>query len=473
MKKIILGMTLLAAVGTFTSCSDFLNEEPKLKQSNELTFSTFDGLDAATVALYGMMQSASWYDGQFLLQSELRAGNAKNPISEPGSGRYRQDTQWNYTENSTSSLWSYAYYTIARANNVINHVDATNLGTATQQDANNIKAEALFMRALCHFDLVITYAQPYTVSPDGLGVPVDTVTVNGQPARNTVREVYTQIVSDLKSAESLMSDKYTRSGVDDNAAVASKQAIQALLSRVYLYMGEWQNAADYATKVINSGKYSLADASAYKTMWSASVAPKGGEIIFELYGSNKNDYWDESGWTHLPYILDRGNDGSADVCATKDLVSMYEEGDVRASLYELANGDYFVLKYKGKDGGVPRCVNVPILRLSEMYLNRAEAISNGAAISGVTARGDLEAIATKRGATVPDQFNIFDERRKELAFEGHIVYDYARFKKALTRTDFDGTVNKDIPAAPDYRWAMPIPKREMEANKSMVQNPGY
>ena len=472
MKKIFLGMTLLATVGMFTSCDDFLNEEPKLKQSNELTYATLEGLDAASAALYGMMQSASWYDGQFILQSELRAGNAKNPLSEPGSGRYRQDTQWNYTENSTSSLWSYGYYTIARANNVINNIDATDLQGATKQDANNVKAEALFMRALSHLDLVITYAQPFSYEPDGLGVPVDTVTVNGEPARNTVREVYAQIESDLLLAESLMADNYARTGVDDAAAVVSKQAIQALLSRVYLYMEQWQKSADYATKVINSGKYSLVGADAYKAMWSAAVAPKGGEIIFEVYGSSKNDYWDESGWTHLPYILDRGNDGSADVCATKDLVSLYEEGDVRASLYELSNGDYFVLKYKGKESAVPRQVNVPILRLAEMYLNRAEAISNGAVISGVSARADLQAIASKRGATVPEKFNVFDERRKELAFEGHIVYDYARCKKSLTRVDFDDVKNKDV-AFPSYMWAMPIPKRELEANANMVQNPGY
>lgn len=472
MKKIIFGMSLLAVAGTMVSCNDFLNEEPELKQSNELTFSTFDGLNDAGAALYGMMQSCSWYDGEFILQSELRAGNAKNPKSEPGSGRYRQDTQWNYTESSTSPLWTYAYYTIARANNVINNLPTTDLGNATKQDADNLMAEALFMRALCHFDLVITYAQPYSSDPQSLGVPVDTVTVNGKPARNTVAEVYALIEQDLLKAESLISDDYKREGVDDDAAVVSKQAIQALLSRVYLYMEQWQKAADYATKVINSGKYNLVDAEKYKTMWSASVAAKDGEIIFEVYGSSKNSYWDASGWEHLPYILDRGNDGSADVCATQDLIDMYEEGDVRAELYELSNGDNFVLKYKGKEGAVPRAVNVPILRLAEMYLNRAEAISNGASVSGASARGDLEAIASKRGATVPAQFNTFDERRKELAFEGHIAYDYARCKKSIARKDFDEVKNQNV-SFPSDMWAMPIPKHEMEANPNMVQNPGY
>jgi hypothetical protein len=68
---------------------------------------------------------------------------------------------------------------------------------------------------------------------------------------------------------------------------------------------------------------------------------------------------------------------------------------------------------------------------------------------------------------------VLDERRKELMFEGHIVYDLARTQTALKRNDFDGTVNKDIPAAPDYRWAMPIPKRERDANPNIDQNEGY
>lgn len=475
MKNTMIGLALIATACTFTACSGFLEEEPLMKQSDELTYSTYDGLNQAGAALYGLMQSASWYDGQFVLQSELRAGNAKNPKSIPGSGRYRNDTQWNYSESATSSLWSYAYYTIAWANNVINHLPSADKGDATEQDVNNLMAEALFMRALCHFDLVITYAQSYKCGADNPGVPVVLVTENGKPARNTVGEVYAQVVKDLIEAESLMSDSYARAGVDDAAAACTKPAIQALLSRVYLYMGEWQKSADYATKVIDCGKYALAEGDAYLGMFTAATAPKGGEIIFEVYGSKKNAYWDESGWTHLAYITSwgNGNDGSGDVCATQDLVDMYEAGDIRLQLFQKNENDNLILKYAGKAGSVPRETNIPILRLSEMYLNRAEAIANGAAVSGVSARGDLEAIASKRGATVPGQYNIFDERRKELMFEGHIVYDYARIQKALVRTDFDETVNKDIPAAPDYRWAMPIPKHELDANPNMKQNEGY
>lgn len=472
-------MAILSA-GLFTSCSDFLTEEPKQEQSNELTFATFDGVNKAAAAMYGMFQSDAWYDGEFTLMSELRCGNAKNPTSVPGSGRYRTDTQWIYSDRSTSPLWSYAYYTIARANNVINNLDDKVGVDATQQQVNNVKAEALFIRALCYFDLVITYCQPYNYNAtedDKMGVPLVLVTENGKPARDSKENVYNQIVADLLQAESIMADDYVRSGVTDKAATPTKPAIQALLSRVYLYMNKWQEAANYATKVINNKKYELAPADAYAAMFSAATAPAGGEIIFEVYGSDKNEYWDNSGWAHLPYMTTTDDQGShGDVCATKDLYDLYSEGDVRKSMFKQHGNDYFPTKYSGKPkDSDPKYTNVPILRLSEMYLNRAEAIINGASVQGVTAESDLRKIATVRGASqtaAATKQGVFDERRRELAFEGHITADYARCNKSMTRKDFDDSKNKDV-AFPSYMWALPIPNRERTANPNVAQNPGY
>lgn len=472
-------MAILSA-GLFTSCSDFLTEEPKQEQSNELTFATFDGVNKAAAAMYGMFQSDAWYDGEFTLMSELRCGNAKNPTSVPGSGRYRTDTQWIYSDRSTSPLWSYAYYTIARANNVINNLDDKVGKDATQQQVNNVKAEALFIRALCYFDLVITYCQPYNYNAtedDKMGVPLVLVTENGKPARDSKENVYNQIVADLLQAESIIADGYVRAGVTDKAATPTKPAIQALLSRVYLYMNKWQEAADYATKVISNKKYELAPADAYAAMFSAATAPEGGEIIFEVYGSDKNEYWDNSGWAHLPYITTTDEKGShGDVCATKDLYDLYSEGDVRKSMFKQHGNDYFPTKYSGKPkDSDPKYTNIPILRLSEMYLNRAEAIINGASIQGVTAESDLRKIATVRGASqtaAATKQGVFDERRRELAFEGHITADYARCNKSMTRKDFDDSKNKDV-AFPSYMWALPIPHRELTANPNVAQNPGY
>ena len=489
MKKILLGFAVLSAM-TFASCDGFLEQEPKLSQSNELTLSSYDGLNSATASLYAMFQSQYWFDGEYVLSSEMRCGNAKKPLMEPGSGRYTNVTNWVLNESNTSPVWSYAYYTISWANNVINAVYAPQEGTpvklgefvadlsterfADRADFDNIVGEALFVRALCYHNLVTTYGQSYTYQPESLGVPVVTVTENGSPARNTVAEVYAQIEADLLEADRVMADDYEREGVNDPVASVTKPAVWALLSRVYLYMGNWQGAADYATKVINCGKFNLASAEDYKTMFSASIAPTKGEYIFEVFGDKLNDYWDGSGWAHLSYITNFGDNGSADVCATMDLINLYEAGDVRLAMYQEHEGEYYCGKYTGKEGPQPHTSNVPLIRISEMYLNRAEAIINGASVSGVTAEKDLAAIAAKRGCSTAaaTKQGVFDERRRELAFEGHIFYDYARCQKSLTRTDFDETGNQNV-EYPSYMWALPIPKREMEANPNMEQNPGY
>ena len=363
---------------------------------------------------------------------------------------------------------------------MINNLDDKVGKDATQQQVNNVKAEALFIRALCYFDLVITYCQPYNYNAtedDKMGVPLVLVTENGKPARDSKENVYNQIVADLLQAESIMADDYVRSGVTDKAATPTKPAILALLSRVYLYMNKWQEAADYATKVISNKKYELAPADAYAAMFSAATAPEGGEIIFEVYGSDKNEYWDNSGWAHLPYTTTTDDKGShGDVCATKDLYDLYSEGDVRKSMFKQHGNDYFPTKYSGKPkDSDPKFTNVPILRLSEMYLNRAEAIINGASIQGVTAESDLRKIATVRGASqtaAATKQGVFDERRRELAFEGHITADYARCNKSMTRKDFDDSKNKDV-AFPSYMWALPIPHRELTANPNVAPNPGY
>ena len=134
------------------------------------------------------------------------------------------------------------------------------------------------------------------------------------------------------------------------------------------------------------------------------------------------------------------------------------------------------IKYAGKDKGTPDVSNTIVLRLSEMYLNRAEAITRGATIQGVTAVSDLNAIRTKRGASELSSAGITDvmnERRLELAWEGHHWYDLARTGGSVKRTHYSGAeVNRDIPADSKY-WVLPINKRELDVNENLEPNPGY
>jgi hypothetical protein len=471
MKKLIY-ITILAA--SLASCSEFLTEEPKLTQSDVLTMSNYDGLNSVVAGAYGPFNSSYWYGANYVLSGEISSGNAKNPTNTtdyPGSGRYKIQGKWSYSAESTSPIWAYCYYTISAVNNVLSNIEGKTTSEVSQNDVNNLRAEALFLRALCYHDLVTVYAMPYTSSPDALGVPVVLTTENGKPARNTVKETYAQITSDLIKADSLMDEDYARANLTDAAAGVTKPAIWALLSRVYLYMGNWQKAADYATKVINCGKYNLVSGDDYLKMFTAATAPKDGEIIFEMYSSNKNDYWDLSGWDEMSYITSPSDDqtGSADVCASEDLIKLFSEDDVRLGLYTESKSTWFCLKYAGKKGSsVPKENNTIIFRLSEMYLTRAEAIVNGAVISGVTAEKDMKALADVRGITAesPSKTSIFNERRKELAFEGHYFFDCKRTQTSVTRTD-GGGINMD---GTSKKWAMPIPKHEIDANPNCKQN---
>lgn len=478
MKRTILYICGIASLLGAVSCQDFLTRDPKLSQSTEITLSTYDGLNDATFGAYSALASTSWYGQTWIVDAEMRSGNGKKSDFK-NSGRCIAPYIWNYTETSTSPMWAVCYQVVSRANNVIDNLEGKESSTVTTQDLNNLKAECLFIRAFSYFCNVLTYGQPYTYcvksDKESLGVPyVEHTDPAGLPARETVISNYEKIVRDLLEAESLIDPEYTRATVADPAAVVSVYAIQALLSRVYLYMGEWQKAADYATKVIVSGKFSLWNAEQYKTVWGAEKG--SGEVIFEVYGKRTNAGW--GSWEDLTYLT--SPEGSGDAQAADPLIKTYEEGDVRLALYRTdadnKSGIKWTGKYPGKGDNTPDCNNIIVLRLSEMYLNRAEAIMRGATVPGTTAVNDINAVATLRGASAygsVGQTDIAKERRRELAWEGHYIYDLARWGQGVSRSASDYplcSANLEVPF-PDKKWALPLPKRELDLNKNLVQNP--
>jgi hypothetical protein len=463
-------------VATFTGagCKDFLVEDPILSQSTQLTLATYNGLSDAVHGAYSPLVSPAWYGAAFVLDAEMRSGNGKINI-DYSSGRYTVSYNLNYTATAAPGLWSYAYYVISAVNNVLENIEGKEETDVTEQDWNNLRAECLFLRALSHFDLVRTYAKGYTIAPASPGVPYVLVTdPAGKPARNTVKEVYDYIVEDLKAAEELIASNYVRASVLDKKSAVSKPAIQALLSRVYLYRGEYQSAANYATLVINNPQYSLWQKEELQDVWKEDT-PTVGEVIFEVYGLKSNyfdGYWDAITW-QTKY------DGYADCAASDDIRTLYNPDDERGKLF-IAHPDdnlaWWTTKYAGKGKGTPDVSNTIVLRLSEMYLNRAEALANGALIAGATAQGDLNKIREQRGvsplgSTSPQ--DALNERRLELAWEGHYWFDCARTGTSIIRTDYVGAEdNRNIPADSKY-WALPIPKRELDVNENLEQNPGY
>lgn len=475
MKK-ILKYSLAATILLLTGCQGFLTEEPIMQQSSELSLSDYDGVKNATFGAYAPLASVNWYGASFVLDAEMRSGNGYRDVNK-NSGRYTVPYDLNYTTTSTPALWGTAYFVISSVNNVLDNL-AGKAGSngITQQDVDNLQAELLFLRALAHFDLVRTYAKQYTIDKTAPGVPyVFKTDAAAKPSRDNVETVYNNIVKDLTDAEKLIAADYTREGVADPKSVVSKVAIQALLSRVYLYMGKWQDAADYATVVINTPGLSMWTADKFASSFKAD-AHTDGEVIFEVYGLKSNTYdgyWDAITWMTNP-------DGYSDCAASNDLIDLYEDGDVRGDMFinneDKAPNTFWTTKYSGKDKGTPDVTNVVVLRLSEMYLNRAEAIVRGATVAGVTAVADINAVRTNRGATViasAGMNDVMKERRLEFAWEGHYWYDLARTGGTVTRVHYSGAeVNRNIPADSKY-WVLPINKRELDVNPNLVPNPGY
>lgn len=511
MKKILTISILLSAL-TLTGCKDFLVQEPITSQSTDQLMSTYNGLNNAVAGAYSPLATNYWYGGlYFLLDADTRAGIAAWPLSSDfQSGRMQTGFTLNYNENSTNGPWTYAYYVIFAANSVIEQLEANSASLVssivTQQDLDNIKAESLTLRALGHFDLLRVYSR--NDYPE-LGVPVITVPQEStdQPARNTIAEVYAQIEKDLTDAEALISPDYVRSGVADANATINIWTIRALLARVYLYdatfsgdASKYQLAADYATQVIESGKYTMWKADEYSTVWGNDVG--GGEIIFETYQVQANSY--DAYW-EAPTHMTNPN-GYADVCASPLILKAFEPGDVRGAqagvrdknedgqMYctdtDEKSGDYWPMKYPGKGlgnvTGTPDQNNCVIIRLSEMYLIRAEAMLNGASVAGATAMSDINTIRTNRNATAftanPVLDDIVEEYMLEFCFEGQYWYTMARLVTAgkinygityttdRTEAQRRGTAGIDTD---DRFWALPISRTERDVNPNLEQTPGY
>lgn len=497
MKKLLI--LSFAAIVTFTACEDFLVQEPTLSNITEIQLSDYSGLDMATAGAYAPLSGLSWYGANFILNSELRSGNAQRPsVTQFTSGRLTIPYFLHYDESSTEGLWGMGYYAISAANNVLEVIETKgpeliNL-TYTQKMFDNLKAECLFIRAIAHFDMLRLYCKPTKLD---LGIPIvlkTDKTLSEQPARNTVAEVFDQIEQDLIQASELIDPKYRRAGMIDPTASISLNAIKALMARVYLYQSSWgvknnyQLAADCATWVIKNSGCNMWKADEYTKVWGVEAFDPKGEVIFSVYDNKSNSY---NAWWDGPSHMTNPN-GYADCAASPDLTDLFTDGDIRGSkgvrdgnkddgkvmfctdVDGASNGQLWTMKYYGKGVGdaknSPDFNNIIILRLSEMYLIRAEAQLNGA--TGSNALDDINTIRANRGvepATSASNASLALERRLELNFEGHLWFDLARTTRTITYGDAK-LRHRDGIAEDSPLWALPLPLRELNVNSNLVQN---
>src|SRR4029079_3946833 len=145
------------------------------------------------------MRSANLYGRTLPLKGDIMADNVF--IKPSNSGRYLDFNQYDITtgNGNANGIWASAYVVIKNANLIIN------ASLASNANINQLRGEAYATRALMYFELVRNFARPYTVSPDGLGVPIITnFNTDSLPKRNTTREVYKQILDDLAQAATLV-----------------------------------------------------------------------------------------------------------------------------------------------------------------------------------------------------------------------------------------------------------------------------
>ena len=401
------------------------------------------------------------------------------------------------TQTNTRYFWYISYKIINDANTVIAAVEANATDDPTRKQ---LLGECYFLRAFCHFNLVRLFAKPYTQDKTAPGIILRTSTSDpAQKERSTVEEVYTQIVADAQKAADLM---------DQSRGVmyASKEAAWALLSRVYLYMEDNQNTVDYATKVINSGRFSLVTATEYPTLFAN--ATQSSETIFCIAFTEKEDYGKFGSIASM--IYSNGNSGWGEEYASpsiRALMSKHPE-DVRWSyIVPLKDADgniqtkngipiYYITKFSFQDGS-PTLSSPIMFRIAEMYLNRAEA--NAKLGNTKAALDDVDAIRKNRGLSgslyngvVPNGLTalqvVLNERRIELAFEAQRMYDVYRNKLPMDRsywgyhlpglkeTDIDlskepvGYAN-EIVQPDDPRIIYYIPIDEIQSNPLCTQNP--
>lgn len=400
------------------------------------------------------------------------------------------------TQTNIRYFWYISYKIINDVNTVIEAAEsAPNPDLNTQQ----LLGECYFLRAFCNFNLVRIFGEPYTQNPSAPGIILRTSTSDpAQKARATVEEVYQSIISDAEKSAGLMNQ--TR-GVQ----YATKEAAWALLSRAFLYKNDNDSTIIYSDKVINSGKFTLETADAYPTYFANAVAGSG--TIFCIAFNNLDDYGKAS---ISSMVYSDGNSGWGEEYASKplrDLMSAHPEDTRWSYIIPLKddNGNlqkkngidiYYISKFSFQ-GGSPSLSSPVMFRLAEMYLNKAEAKAKKGMTSA--ALDDIDMIRKNRGlqnalynGVVPAGNNalnlVLNERRIELAFEGHRTFDVYRNKQNMNRTywgyHLPGLKETDINPAQNpsgypnmiVNWNDPkviyyIPIDEIQANPLCIQNP--
>lgn len=499
-----MGCAILAA--SLSSCvNDWLDVAPSDGTDADAALTSSSDLAAARTGMYAALKGNSnlvdYYGQQFFVYGDVHAGDDYQYNNIGGSNRasfyydmnYQTASEFTSSTSSSNVAWKSPYIVIGRANRIIAAAEGGALSDAAEAKAtiDQYAAEAKVLRALAHFDLVRIYGKPYTEDQGAsLGVPLVTGVLesNAKPARSTVAEVYTQVVKDL--TEAISSNALA---TETKPGYVSVWGAKAILSRVYLNMGDYANALSVAEDIIKNSGAALWTRDQYFKAWDAST-PNESEFLFRLNVAGSTDNNDLNGIGNL-----QQRDGYKEMVATKKFVDMLtsDPKDVRNDMFLPAKAEkevavygtnkVFLNKLRGQGGNLRNVTIVPIIRLSEVYLTAAEcAFRNNDKTKAVEYLNDLVKNRTTTVASLATVDNItldriLIERRKELIGEGQRYFDALRNNETITRYTSEAdkgwhkTLSKEAQSFNrDYFKAIAaIPQAEINANPNIKQNTGY
>lgn len=460
-------LTLGLSLG-LSSCDDKLDINPTQSVDATTALNTPANVGSAVVGVYAQLDDPSLYGTNLILVPELMA--ADGYIQFQGSfANFRQlATRTTNSRNATAEItWRGAYEAINQANLIIEALPVvTAAGLRSQYEG-----EARFIRALMYFELVRLYARQY--EPGGanaqLGVPINLVPVQSvQEAsallpRATVAEVYTQVMADLTAAIGLLPE--------DNPTRATTYTAQALLARVYLQQSRFEEAGVLANDVIENSSKTLSP-----TLSSVFTGRNTSESLLEIQQNDQNNAGTaNAGLATLFSSI--GQQGRGDVRVLPAFANLYDSTDARgtASLLYEGTGTNRAAGQLRTGKWISFGQNIPVIRLAEMYLIRAEASFRAGDVASALA--DINRIRTRSSATplTADELTldaILRERQLELAFEGFRIHDLKRTGTNIVVPAAGTNPSRVVPIISDI-LVLPIPQREIDVNPNLTQNPGY
>ena len=484
--KLKYNLIAIALLGfSFSSCSDFLEQNPQTDLSENDFYKTADDILSAVNGAYSSLQEGDIY-GNWYVFGEIPSDNTRNQLSGSVTTQNEFDQFYIDTQNSMiANFWKAAYKVINRTNTILGRIDGIEINTEL---ANRYKLECKFIRALMYFNLVRVYGDvPLVLKEISISESYD---ILREPKEN----VYNQIIADLKEAQDLPVSYSTADGP------ATQGAAKALLANVYMTLHKYAEAETILAEIINSGRYSLLENTpgslnidGYKNVFSP-VNHNSKEGIFEIQflkggygeGSNyANNFAPENSGTNVVAVGGTGGNNIPEM----DIYNAYEEGDLRRDFsmslgyYDnRKNNEWVESRYVCKFMDVPyqnndASNNYPVIRYADVILMYAEALNQ----NGKTAEACKYLNMTRRRGfgyqtteTSPVDLQTTDkaqfalmveqERRVELAFENHRWFDLIRTGRAVEVMRSKGfSLN-------ETNLICPIPQKQIDVNPKLTQN---